>query len=149
MRKYTTGERLEIGRRIYEKELNLQEAADAYNISTYIADACMILYRDSLPKPKDENKDSADTGKKKRVHSYETMSRNGLIDTVLSYKFTETYEKILSDKRSHGEFPLKESHECEFEVIDELSNQFERERLCKYANVTPKEFSGWKRRHRH
>ena len=46
MVKYTKEERLEIGRRIYNRELSVYDAAAEYNINWYTARDYMREYRD-------------------------------------------------------------------------------------------------------
>ena len=74
--KYTKKERLEIGRRIYEGEINRAEAALEYDIDMYTARDYMRLYKasqrlaaqaeeapaDSAPAPGPARKDSAEHG---------------------------------------------------------------------------------------
>jgi transposase len=140
MKKYSTEERLEIGRKIYEGEINRSEAAAIYGINVYTARDYMRMYKTSLTIPLNES-DNRSNG------VYEDMSRDELIDIVLSYKYKEAYERKVLYYRSNGKTFTRRSKQCEFEVIEELSDQFEINRLCRCANVSVDGFYGWKRRH--
>ena len=56
MIKYLKEERLEIGKRIYEKKLNCFEAGERYNISPWTAREYFRLYKAFLKELGDEKK---------------------------------------------------------------------------------------------
>lgn len=59
--KYTKEERLEIGRRIYEKEMNKEAAAVKYNINTYTARDYMRYYKAWLQSKQLQKENEGDT----------------------------------------------------------------------------------------
>lgn len=56
MIKYSKEERLEIGKRIYERKLNCYEAGEKYNISPWTAREYFRLYKAFLKELSDEKK---------------------------------------------------------------------------------------------
>ena len=50
--KYTKEQRLDIGRRIYDGEIDSKQAAEGYSIKHYTARDYMRLYRDTYQLPK-------------------------------------------------------------------------------------------------
>lgn len=50
--KYTKEQRLDIGRRIYDGEIDCYQAAEEYSINHYTARDYMRLYRDTYQLPK-------------------------------------------------------------------------------------------------
>ena len=56
--KYTKEQRLDIGRRIYDGEIDCHQAAEQYEINHYTARDYMRMYRDvnQLPKKRKSNK---------------------------------------------------------------------------------------------
>ena len=70
--KFSQEERLEIGRRIYEGELNRYKAAARYGISEYTARSYLRMYKASL----DEAADGTDA-------AYVNMSKSQLIDELM------------------------------------------------------------------
>lgn len=52
--KYTKEQRLDIGRRIYDGEIDCYQAAEEYSINHYTARDYMRLYRDTYQLPNDQ-----------------------------------------------------------------------------------------------
>ena len=77
MVKYTKEERLEIGRRIYNRELSVYDAAAEYDINWYTARDYMREYRDLNnldPMKRGPIGTSAITNQKKKYSDLETLS---------------------------------------------------------------------------
>ena len=86
MVKYTKEERLEIGRRIYNRELSVYDAAAEYNINWYTARDYMREYRDLNnldPMKRRPIGISAITNQKKKYSDLETLTKEELIDEVI------------------------------------------------------------------
>ena len=86
MVKYTKEERLEIGRRIYNRELSVYDAAAEYNINWYTARDYMREYRDLNnldPMIRGPIGTSAITNQKKKYSDLETLTKEELIDEVI------------------------------------------------------------------
>lgn len=86
MVKYTKEERLEIGRRIYNRELSVYDAATEYNINWYTARDYMREYRDLNnldPMKRGPIGTSAITNQKKKYSDLETLTKEELIDEVI------------------------------------------------------------------
>ena len=94
--KYTKGEQLDIGRRIYDGELTRYEAAEEYEISEQTARNYMRLYRDvkHLPPRKGAQhicglaktrSAPAPTG----LEELQSMTKEELIDALVMAKITE------------------------------------------------------------
>lgn len=86
MVKYTKEERLEIGRRIYNRELSVYDAAAEYNINWYTARDYMREYRDLNnldPMKRGPIGTSAITNQKKKYSDLETLTKEELIDEVI------------------------------------------------------------------
>lgn len=95
--KYTKEERLDIGRRIYEREITKYQAAEIYDINESTARSYMRLYRDvnhlpdlkrgrlsekSVPSYKIQT-ETAD------LEAYEEMSKEELIRELVKARITE------------------------------------------------------------
>lgn len=92
--KYTKEQRLEIGRRIYEGEVNRFEAAAEYDIGPNTAREYMRLYRAEHKLPVRRGK-SNDGGIKApprppaKLEDYEAMSKEELINELMRAKIHE------------------------------------------------------------
>lgn len=94
--KYTKEERLEIGRQIYDNEINKNEAAEKYEISPPCARDYMRLYRDfnHLP-PKNQTRTFEGTGRiivptsTSGMEEYESMSKEELIKELVKARINE------------------------------------------------------------
>lgn len=92
--KYTKEQRLDIGRQIYEGELDRFGAAEKYGISDYTARDYMRLYRDTnhLP-PKRQGRSSVIVTKPSAVPSgidgLEAMSKEELIREIIKARIIE------------------------------------------------------------
>lgn len=96
--KYTKEQRLDIGRRIYDGEIDYSQAAEEYSINYYTARDYMRLYRDTYQLPKR----SAATHTCKSVsipsaannhanlQEYQDMSKEELIQALIQARITET-----------------------------------------------------------
>lgn len=99
--KYTKEQRLDIGRRIYDGEIDCYQAAEEYSINHYTARDYMRLYRDINQLPK-RSKRSATTSTCKaafipsNVHNhpnlqeYQDMTKEELIQALIQARITET-----------------------------------------------------------
>ena len=97
--KYGREERLDIGRRIYEGELTVAMAAEAYGVNLYTARDYLRLYKASInvaiPKEHRGNKgqDGTLSAPRKGIESYEGMTREELIDELIKSKINEARAK--------------------------------------------------------
>ena len=97
--KYTLEQRLDIGRRIYEGELTRFQAAEKYGINDNTARNYMWLYRDTnnLPPKNAGRKNPAAKSKslpqieakQPDLESYESMSKEELIQALIQARITE------------------------------------------------------------
>ena len=95
--KYTKEQRLDIGRRIYDGEIDCYQAAEEYSINHYTARDYMRLYRDTYQLPKR----SAATHTCKSVltplaansqaslQEYQEMTKEELIQALIQARITE------------------------------------------------------------
>ena len=95
--KYTLEQRLDIGRRIYDGEIDCYQAAEEYSINHYTARDYMRLYRDTYQLPKR----SAATHTCKSVYipsaannqvnlqEYQDMTKEELIQALIQARITE------------------------------------------------------------
>ena len=95
--KYTKEQRLDIGRRIYDGEIDCYQAAEEYSINHYTARDYMRLYRDTYQLPKR----SAATHTCKSVSTplaansqaslqgYQEMTKEELIQALIQARITE------------------------------------------------------------
>ena len=95
--KYTKEQRLDIGRRIYDGEIDCYQAAEEYSINQYTARDYMRLYRDTYQLPKG----SATTHTCKSVsiasaandqanlQEYQDMTKEELIKALIQARITE------------------------------------------------------------
>ena len=98
--KYTPEERMDIGRRIYERELTCQSAAEVYGIHKHTAKRYLWMYRDTKGLPPKTGRPeglkiastaaSALTGD---ITEYENMSREELIRELVLSKINEERAK--------------------------------------------------------
>ena len=90
--KYTPEERMDIGRRIYERELTCRTAAEAYGIHKHTAKRYLWMYRDAKGLPPKTGRpeglkiaSAAASALSGDITEYENMSREELIrELVLS-----------------------------------------------------------------
>lgn len=92
--KYTKEQRLDIGRRIYEGELNRFEAAAEYGIGSNTAREYMRLYRAEYHLPVRHAESNAGKTKKPPrppacLEDYEAMSKEELIQELIRAKINE------------------------------------------------------------
>ena len=86
MAKYTKEERLDIGKRIYNKELSVSDAAVIYSINWYTARDYMREYRDlNHLSPMKRGPIGANTivSQKKNYEDLEALTKEELIDEVI------------------------------------------------------------------
>ncbi len=89
--KYTKDERLAIGRRIYEGEINKQMAAMEYEINIYTARDYLRLYKASIGVTEPPQKVyKTDRAPAHEAADYEYMSRKELIDELLKLRASES-----------------------------------------------------------
>ena len=99
--KYTKQEKLDIGRRIYEDEINKNAASEIYGISPDSAREYMRYYRDINHLPPKDRKNRSDY----TVHTaamaaapgldeLESMSKEELIRELLKERIDETQSKM-------------------------------------------------------
>ena len=94
--KYTKEQRLAIGKRIYDGEINRFEAAEEYGINDQTARDYMRLYRDTnkLP-PKRSRQRTYGIAKAKStpapegIKDYESMTKEELIDALIMARINE------------------------------------------------------------
>ena len=92
---FTSNERLDIGRRIYDGEISKYVAVEEYGISMTSARDYMRLYRDTnhLP-PKNSSKESKSitsllkSAARQDIEDYEAMSKEQLIQELVMSKIT-------------------------------------------------------------
>ena len=93
--KYTKEQRLDIGRRIYDGEIDCYHAAEQYDINHYTARDYMRMYRDTyqLPKKtKSNNCYSTTTSTSNNpvtLQEYHDMSKEELIQALIQARITE------------------------------------------------------------
>ena len=95
--KYTKEQRLDIGRRIYDGEIDCYQAAELYNINHYTARDYMRMYRDINQLPKKTKagfitKSSSVTSslnKQANLQEYQDMSKEELIQALIQARITE------------------------------------------------------------
>ena len=96
-RKYTKEQRLDIGRRIYEGEIDRYQAAEEYGINDYTARDYMRLYRDTYQLPHirgtcGNSKVVPRTSKvtnQANLQEYQDMSKEELIQALIQARITE------------------------------------------------------------
>ena len=93
--KYTKEQRLDIGRRIYDGEIDCHQAAEQYEINHYTARDYMRMYRDvnQLPKKRKSNNDSivttSSSNNQVSLQEYQDMSKEELIQALIQARITE------------------------------------------------------------
>ncbi len=106
--KYTREERLEIGRKIYESEMNKNQAAEAYAISPYTAREYMRQYRDlnKLPSKMQGRRKKHDRRQRAKLDTLMTkedcrgMTKPQLIQALLdSREESEVLRKKLRERK--------------------------------------------------
>ena len=139
MVKYTKEERLEIGRRIYNRELSVYDAAAEYNINWYTARDYMREYRDLNnldPMKRGPIGTSAITNQKKKYSDLETLTKEELIDEVIK-------KRLCSPRRWSGK-GIHMFNEFEFEIIYKLSEEYPVQKLCSIMSVNRSSFYKWR-----
>lgn len=95
--KYSKEQRLDIGRRIYDGEIDCYQAAEQYGINHYTARDYMRMYRDinQLPK-KTKSKSMNDSvatistlHNQANLQEYQDMSKEELIQALIQARITE------------------------------------------------------------
>ena len=91
--KYTKEERMDIGRRIYDGEINRYEAAEQYGINDQTARSYMRMYRDTnkLPPKRGKSSIAAPSFQKTPVgmEELESMTKEQLIQELVKARITE------------------------------------------------------------
>ena len=98
--KYTPKERMDIGRRIYERELTCQSAAEVYGIQKHTAKRYLWMYRDTKGLPPKTGRteglkiaSAAASALSGDITEYENMSREELIRELVLSKINEERAK--------------------------------------------------------
>ena len=94
--KYSKEERLDIGKQIYEGEINLAGAAIVYDINIYTARNYLRLYKASITQY--NNLSSINKTEDKLKHKYEKMSKEELIDELLRVNKKLNHINVIIDK---------------------------------------------------
>ena len=95
--KYTKEQRLDIGRRIYEGEIDRYQAAEEYGINDYTARDYMRLYRDTYQLPHIRGTcgnskvvpNALNTTNQPDLQEYQDMSKEELIQALIKARITE------------------------------------------------------------
>ena len=95
--KYTKEQRLDIGRRIYEGEIDRYQAAEEYGINDYTARDYMRLYRDTYQLPHIRGTcgnskvvpNASNITNKADLQEYQDMSKEELIQALIQTRITE------------------------------------------------------------
>ena len=95
--KYTKEQRLDIGRRIYDGEIDCYQAAEQYDINHYTARDYMRMYRDINQLPKKTNATSINksvsvtstSNNQANLQEYQEMSKEELIQALIQSRITE------------------------------------------------------------
>ena len=95
--KYNKEQRLDIGRRIYDGEIDCYQAAEQYDINHYTARDYMRMYRDTNQLPKKtktkSNNNSISTistsNNQATLQEYQDMSKEELIQALIRARITE------------------------------------------------------------
>ena len=95
--KYTKEQRFEIGRRIYNCEIDCHQAAEQYNINHYTARDYMRMYRDTNQLPNkiktNSNNSSISTtltpNNQAHLQEYQDMSKEELSKALIQARITE------------------------------------------------------------
>ena len=115
--KYTKEQRLDIGRRIYEGEIDRYQAAEEYGINDYTARDYMRLYRDTYQLPHirgtcGNSKVVPRTSKvtnQANLQEYQDMSKEELIQALIQARITETRLKKGYEVKGDGSVILYNS----------------------------------------
>ena len=108
--KYTKEQRLDIGRRIYDGEINRYQAAEEYGISESTARDYMRLYRNvnQLPYKLQGNHKNISVSKtfkpdeQQNLEAYESMSKEELIRVLIQARIREARLKKGYEKKGDG-----------------------------------------------
>ena len=94
--KYTKEQRLAIGKRIYDGEINRFEAAEEYGINDQTARDYMRLYRDTnkLPPKRSQQRTygiakAKSTPAPEGIKDYESMTKEELVDALIMARINE------------------------------------------------------------
>ena len=95
--KYTKEQRLDIGRRIYEGEIDRYQAAEEYGINDYTARDYMRLYRDTYQLPHIRGTcgnskvvpNTSNITNQAALQEYQDMSKEELIQALIQARITE------------------------------------------------------------
>ena len=91
--KYTREQRLDIGRRIYDGEIDYSQAAEEYSINYYTARDYMRLYRDTYQLPKrsaaTHTCKSVSIPSAANLQEYQDMTNEELIQALIQARITE------------------------------------------------------------
>lgn len=83
LEKYSKDERLNIGRRIYTREINASKAAVIYGISVYTARDYLRYYKAYISVENEEGYEMGNYAVRDIEKSYHEMSRDELIDEIM------------------------------------------------------------------
>ena len=95
--KYTKEQRLDIGRRIYDGEIDCYQAAEQYGINYYTARDYMRMYRDTnqlsektkLKSKNDSISTTSAPNNQASLQEYQDMSKEELIQALIQARITE------------------------------------------------------------
>ena len=96
--KYRKEERLEIGRRIYQGELTVAMAAKEYDVNLYTARDYLRLYKSHVNaaaprEPRRKASGAVFAASRGDIEKYERMTREELIDEIITSKINEARAK--------------------------------------------------------
>lgn len=108
--KYTKEQRLDIGRRIYDGEIDCYQAAEQYDINHYTARDYMRMYRDTNQLPKKTKATSninsvsitSTSNKQANLQEYQDMSKEELIQALIQARITEARLKKGYEMKGDG-----------------------------------------------
>ena len=149
--KYTKEQRLDIGKKIYTREINVAQASEQYDINLYTARDYMRLFRDinDLP-PLDSDSDIQNSSIKSKHATLDELgrlSKQQLIAEVIKARIeAERAKKRLRSGRGWANKGIHDFKEKEFEVIYILSNEFPAKTLCKFMDINRSSFYKWRNR---
>ncbi len=147
--KYTREERLVIGQRIYEGELNRNTAARLYNIGICTARDYMRYYRDihGLPPKYVPQRQAEKTADEKQTYTFEEMlkmDKEELVDELIMAKINEM--RMLKGMPIEAEKKTRAQRQIEYQIIMELADYFPVKRLCKMMGILQASYYAWKRK---
>ena len=93
--KFTREEKLDIGRRLYHKELTIPEAMERFNMARSTADKCLTDFKraNGIPVRPKTSKISTPVGSSDDIETYMSMSKEELINELILAKANELRAK--------------------------------------------------------